>query len=36
MGRENRLVGGEKIFSSLERELTGLHFAMKDPAGMLQ
>ena len=36
MGRENRLVGGEKIFSSLERELVGLHFAMKDPAGMLQ
>jgi HPt (histidine-containing phosphotransfer) domain-containing protein len=36
MGRENRLAGGEKIFSSLERELAGLHFAMKDPAGMLQ
>jgi len=36
MGRENRLAGGEEIFSSLERELAGLHFAMKYPAGMLQ
>ena len=36
MGRDNSLAGGEKIFSSLERELVGLHFAMKDPAGMLQ
>src|SRR5438105_11842011 len=36
MGRENKLATAPEILSLLEREIAGLHFAMKDPAGVLQ
>jgi two-component system, sensor histidine kinase and response regulator len=36
MGRENKLTGAPETMIVLEREISGLHFAMKDPAGALQ
>jgi two-component system sensor histidine kinase/response regulator len=36
MGRENKLTGAPETMISLEREISGLHFAMKDPTGVLQ
>lgn len=36
MGRENKLTGAPETMILLEREISGLHFAMKDPAGVLQ
>ena len=36
MGRENKLTGAPETMIVLEREISGLHFAIKDPAGALQ
>ena len=36
MGRENKLTGAPETMIVLEREISGLHFAMKDPTGVLQ
>jgi HPt (histidine-containing phosphotransfer) domain-containing protein len=36
MGREKNLSQASEALAELERELAGLHFAMKDPAGVLQ
>jgi two-component system, sensor histidine kinase and response regulator len=36
MGRENKLVTAPETLILLEREIAGLHFAMKDPAGVVQ
>ena len=36
MGRENKLTGAPETMIVLEREISALYFAMKDPAGALQ
>ena len=36
MGRENKLAAAPETLILLEREISGLHFAMKDPVGVLQ
>jgi hypothetical protein len=36
MGRENKLTAAPETMIVLEREISGLHFAMKHPAGALQ
>ena len=36
MGRENKLTRALETMILLEREISGLHFAMKDPTGVLQ
>ena len=36
MGRENKSTGALETMILLEREISGLHFAMKDPTGVLQ
>ena len=36
MARENKLTGAPETMTVLEREISALYFAMKDPAGALQ
>ena len=36
MGRENKLTEAPETMIVLEREISALYFAMKDPAGALQ